>query len=404
MPDNPHPKIPLLAAQPIYDRQDKVFAVELLYRNDLSQNALDVGESRATSELLFNLCTGITEQTDHYSTPAFINVSADFVRSGAFLPIEPERVVVELVERLTPTPELVNCVAEWHRKGFRFAFDDFEFTDSWEALLPFAAFIKVDIETSSLEQALNYRTRHKQLNALWLAERVEDQACRDRYFKAGFDLFQGYFFAKPTIIYGEKLSPSAINLARLISILFVDEPDTIKITECLSQDPPLAINLLKVVNSPVYRGVNKISSLTEVIVRLGLDNLRRWVVLIGSLNAASPETARLVLVRAQACFELASRTRQSLEPTQAFLVGLLSGADLLLQVDRAAFIRQLNLPQELEDAVTDHKGQLGHVLRIIMNVEKAVTLKHHLGNMDERLLILYRDASLMIQGIFREVT
>ncbi|MCH8498149.1 MAG: HDOD domain-containing protein [Marinobacter sp.] len=403
MPDNQQSKIPLLAAQPIHDREDKVFAVELLYRNDLSQSALDVGEGRATSELLFNLCTGITEQTDHYSTPAFINVSADFIRSGAFLPIEPERVVVELVERLTPTPELVECVAEWHRKGFRFAFDDFEFGDSWEALLPFAYVIKVDVETSALEQAIRYRTKHRQFEMLWLAERVEDQACRDRYFNAGFDLFQGYFFAKPTLIMGEKLSPSAVNLARLIGVLFADEPDTGRITECLSQDPPLAINLLKVVNSPVYRGVNKINSLTEVIVRLGLENLRRWVVLIGSLNAASPETARLVLVRAQACFELASRTRQPLEPTQAFLVGLLSGVDLLLQVDRDAFIRQLDLSTELQEAITLHKGPLGQILRIIINVEKAVALKHRLANMDERLLVLYRDASLMIQAVLKEV-
>ena len=49
----------LLAAQPIYNRDSEMEAVELLYRNDLGQSALAVGEQQATSELLFNYCTGI---------------------------------------------------------------------------------------------------------------------------------------------------------------------------------------------------------------------------------------------------------------------------------------------------------------------------------------------------------
>jgi c-di-GMP-related signal transduction protein len=39
----------LLAAQPIYDNRTHIEAVELLYRNDRRQSALEVGEVRATS-------------------------------------------------------------------------------------------------------------------------------------------------------------------------------------------------------------------------------------------------------------------------------------------------------------------------------------------------------------------
>jgi len=118
----------LLASQPIYDRNNKVHAFELLYRNDLKQSAMDICDTQATSELLFNLCPGITDQTEHYHSPAFINVSGDFLLPQSFLPIDPELVVIELVERMEPTAELVRAVESWHQQGFSFALDDFEFT------------------------------------------------------------------------------------------------------------------------------------------------------------------------------------------------------------------------------------------------------------------------------------
>src|SRR5690554_5274407 len=111
----------LLASQPIYNQSGELFAVELLYRSDTGLSALDVGDEFATSELLFNLCTGITKQTEHYQKPVFINVSAEFLLSQRFLPISSDRVVIELVERIQPTPELVDSVRKWRAEGYRFA-------------------------------------------------------------------------------------------------------------------------------------------------------------------------------------------------------------------------------------------------------------------------------------------
>ncbi len=140
----PQPNV-LLAAQPIYNREDQVHAVELLYRNDASQSALEVGENLATSELLFNLCSAVTDEFEYFHVPAFINVSASFLQSGAFLPIDPDRVVIELVERIEPSPAFITAVQAWHERGFRFALDDFEFTEAWNPLLPLVDVIKVDI-------------------------------------------------------------------------------------------------------------------------------------------------------------------------------------------------------------------------------------------------------------------
>lgn len=400
---NTKPLSRLLASQPIYDRQDKLYAVELLYRNDDGLTVLDIGEERATSELLFNLCTGITDQTEHFHSPVFINVSADFLLSRQFLPIDPGLVVVELVERITPTSEVIDAVRAWHARGFRFALDDFEFGDDWKPLQELASVIKVDVSQHTPEQIEHYRNQCSSSDLLWLAERVEDAPTHTRFLDMGFDLFQGYFHARPTIIYGTKLSPSALQLARLLGLLYVEEPDTDRVIEAISSDPSLAMSLIRVANSPLYRAPTALNGVKDVVVRMGFENLRRWVTLIGVVNATGTETARIVLTRAQICSELAKRSNPGSDPDSAFLAGLLSGADALFQVEKQVFLKQLQISSELIDALTLGKGRVGKILNLAYQLEHAVMMREGLDRMDARLLKLYLATTHKVQALFNEM-
>lgn len=401
---NASPQDTLLAAQPIYDAADQVAGVELLYRNNLGQTAMEVGEGRATSEVLFNFCTAITEHLDHFKQPAFINVSRDFLCSGAFLPIDPGAVVVELVERIEPDAELIDAVERWHDKGFVFALDDFEFKPSWEPLVRLASIIKVDIQNTSFEQALKEREQMSRYSLKWLAERVEDRLTHERYRYAGFDLFQGYFLARPAIVYGKKLSPAALTLARVISLLFIEEPDLDEVTQALSADPTLSVSLVRIVNSPLYKARQEVSSMKEVVMRLGILAIRRWAVLISSLNASSPEVARLVLVRAQACAALAEKAKdKSVDPASAFLAGLLSGADILLGVELNTFLEQLDLSEEVKNAALYQSGPIGKIVKIVVSLEQRVAMKERLEAANPHLLRLYEQSARNVQVLFNEV-
>lgn len=395
----------LLAAQPIYDRHTNIAAVELLYRNDLNQSALEVGEVQATSELLLNLCTGITDQVDHYGKPAFINVSAEFLLSRAFLPIDPARVVIELVERIDPDRALIDAVAAWHRRGFRFALDDFEFTDSWQPLLKYASVIKVDILNTPFEEALQQRERLALPHCQWLAERVEDEAMRRAYHDAGFELYQGYFLSKPVTIYGKKLDSAAIQLTRLLGALYCAEPDLNAVIDLITADPGLAMNLMKVVNSPLLRTRQTITSVRGVVLRLGINNLRRWVVLIASVRASSTEAARLVLTRAQTCMELCDTPPFAhLPPDQAFLAGLLSGADILLSVEVATFLSEIALEPEVRQAVLERKGPLGQLLDEAIRLERAFAMKEPLQQFPPRELACFQQVQLRVQKLLQAIS
>lgn len=390
----------LLAAQPIFDRQHRVYGVELLYRDDLNQSVLDVGEDRATAEVIFNFCAGVSAQAEQYRAPAFINVSASFLHSGAFLPVEPSKVIIELVERITPSPALVACVARWYRQGFRFALDDFAFQDEWNPLLPYTSIIKVDVAHTPYQDLRKHKQRLSGRDLLWLAERVEDEAEYGRYIDAGFDLFQGYFFARPSPIYGRKMQPSGLQLMRLMNELSRVEREIFgmhwnldRLIQIISEDPHLAVKLLKIANSAFYRSQAKISSIRQVILRFGISHLKRWVVLFGLLELSAIEHARLVLIRANVCENLIrARCYLGCDPSRAYLVGLLSGVDLLYQVDPRQFIAQLQIDESIRSAVLSRRGELGRMLQEVLEAERRLIQNDDIDSIPRPFLEAFRSA------------
>lgn len=393
----------LLAAQPIYNRHLEVAGSELLYRDDSGKTALDIGDTAATSELLFNLCTGLTEQFEQFEHPVFINVSSDFLTSGAFLPVAPDKVIIELVERIKPTPKIIESIRAWKEEGFKFALDDFEFTDDWEPLVELASIIKVDIETTPLNTIKEHKKRLKSFQLKWVAERIETEEQFNQYKDLGFDLFQGYFLAHPKPITGEKIQSGSLQFVRVLRELFVDNPDIAGLSGAISADPTLSMTLIRVANSPFYGTQRTIKSIKEVILLLGLNEVKKWVILMNSLKLTTPAAVHLVLTRANACSELALLESDSKSVAdEAFLAGLLSGAHILLNVNKEAFIRKANVSDSIRDAALNYEGQLGSYIRDVLEVETEITRTGVLNGSDAELIKCYQQSNLKVQLLLQE--
>lgn len=394
----------LFASQPIYDRNNEIYAHELLYRHENGISAFEVGDSVATSEVLYNLCTGLLDYVEHVKLPICVNVSTEFLLSGLFLPLAPNHVIVELVERIEPTAEIIDAIKRWVDKGFRFALDDFEFQESWTPLLEYASIIKVDIERTPFEVAQQRFEELNHLNALWLAERIEDEATYEQYKALGFDLFQGYFLAKPTHVEGKRVpSAAATQLTLVINQLFSDEPELYEIVAALQTDPVLVVNLLRIANSPYYGLTRKIESLKEVVMLLGLEPLRKWVLLIVSVKGQAPTKTKLVLTRAYMCSELA-RKKDPFNRLSgpAFLVGLLSGSDVLLGIDNDTFLEDLHISENVREAVLQQTGELGNYLTQILNFEYDLAMKNDLEAHGD-LFDIYQQCHFLVDELLSNV-
>lgn len=381
----------LLASQTIFDIHDEIYGVELLYRSDTGLGALDVGDEVATAEVVYHLNTAIMQRTSFSKGPAFINVSAALLLSPHFLPVSPDQVVIELVERVTPDQALIDAVQRLHKQGYRFALDDFNFAPEWTPLLELSSYIKVDISSVEASEVARHKQRLAHLDLQWIAERVETREERDTYRKMGFDLFQGYYYARPQPVYGKKLPATTLYATQLLQALCHNEPNIDAVIALIQADPELAIKLTRIANSAYFSQHAPIGSLRDVVARLGFQQLSSWAALFGLLGSASSAHAELALTRAKACELLAKQ--EGLDGHNAYFIGLLSSAELLLGIPGEEFLTSLGLDSATMAATLRREGPYGSVLQRVEVTEKCVAMREWSSESEElQRLYLYQHA------------
>lgn len=361
----------LLARQAIYKKDHSAFGFELLFRDESNLTALEVGADFATNQVLVNYWTSLSKDLSDQDTPIFINVSESFLLSEYFLPIDHQFVVIELLETISVTEELITAIKAWKQKGFRFALDDFDFSDQWKPVIELTDFIKVDVLNMSLDKVEQYKSSLPDYKGIWLAEKIETAEIFERCKNMGFTLFQGYYLARPKPILGNIIRPSSITMSDIIQKANQDETSIAELASLVTRDPKLTIQLLKLINSSLFMLPREISDLKEAITFLGIDILKKWAMMIAFVSDSSApiEACRIVLTRAKACELLILKSETPNKSDTAFLAGLLSGVDILLELDPAVFIKEMKLSIEIQDAVLHEQGEIGILIQCIKKLE-----------------------------------
>jgi EAL and modified HD-GYP domain-containing signal transduction protein len=228
-----------------------------------------------------------------------------------------------------------------------------------------------------------------------LAEKVETQEQYDFCHNLGFDLFQGYFFAKPVVLTGRMVQPSAVILLKLFALTAADsELDALE--NALKQAPDLTVRLLKLSNLSASPNSPKISSIRSAIKVLGRTRIHRFLQIMlfaqqSGTNAASDPLVQTALSRGCLMEGLASARGWSAIKDRAFLVGMLSVVDALFGQPLAEIVSLLNLDENLKNALLRREGQLGTLLRLAEASERAdsqntITMMNNLNLSDLRQL------------------
>ena len=103
-----------------------------------------------------------------------------------------------------------------HDQGYSIALDDFVSQPEFEPLTRIAELIKVDLRTTSKEEQERLLRTYKPRGITMLAEKVETHEEFEWARKAGYDLFQGYFFARPVIVSGRQIPAVKATCLRLL--------------------------------------------------------------------------------------------------------------------------------------------------------------------------------------------
>jgi c-di-GMP-related signal transduction protein len=274
MPDQPI----LLARQPIYDASLNVVAFELLYRA-ISPDAAEMRNGdEASSRVLLSAFggAGIMDITD--GKPAYINFTKHLIINPP--PVDPQHLVIEVLEDVLVTPELLDSVRRLRAQGYRIALDDFQHHPSLEPLVELADIVKLDVLElgevklrAEVRQLRNYPVR-------LLAEKIESWEMYNQCVDLGFSFFQGFFLARPQLLHGRRSAPARPAIAALMAQLADPDIGIPELTTTVSADPVLSFNLIRLVNSPMYRRAQPIESVREAIFALGVERVRGWCYLV----------------------------------------------------------------------------------------------------------------------------
>lgn len=258
-------------------------------------------------------------------------------------------------------------------KGYSIALDDFELNDNTLPLLEYADIVKLDVLALPAKSLREHVKILKAKNKLLLAEKIETPEMYDLCKLLGFDMFQGYFLSRPKTLRGKKLSSNKIAVVSLLSVLNDPKSEIDDIKKVIAQDPVLCFKLLKLVNSAAFSRAAKIESLQQAITMLGLPYIRNWAAMLTltKLDDKPHELCVTAMVRAQMCQLIALTMASKLESANYFIVGLLSTIDAFLDMPLLKILEQLNLDDSLSLALTEHKGNHGKLLEVVIHYERA---------------------------------
>jgi EAL and modified HD-GYP domain-containing signal transduction protein len=367
----------LIARQPIFDFNRRIFAYELLFRGTEEHDANHMNGDRATTSLLS--AAFLTEGIDRISgfKPCFINFTAELLIKNIPVSFPKDKIVIEILEDVQPTTEVISACRAFSRQGYKIALDDFIYDRKLEPLIELASIVKIDIigtPLDTIQKTLHRLSNHPKIQLL--AEKVETYAEFEKALKLGFTYFQGYFFSKPEVLTIKELTAAKINLLHLLAEVSSGSTTVSRLTEIINHDVAISYKLLRFLNSAYFYRLEKIESISQAIAYLGDQKLRRFLMLmiISEMATKKPqELVRLALIRAKFCELLASASGNTEQQNNLFLLGLFSLLDAMLDSTMEYLVTKLPINDQVKDALIKQSGPLMPYLNAVTTYEKKAT-------------------------------
>jgi c-di-GMP-related signal transduction protein len=366
-----------IGRQPILDRSHRLVAYELLFRSGRQKNEAHIHDDLGATANVINHAfaeLGIEQALGPYK--GFINCDESLLLSDMLEILPQDKIVFEVLETVEITPAIVERCTELKARGFTLALDDFvHFEDKWKPLLELIEIVKVDLMPLSESQLGDVTAALQRWPVTLLAEKVDSREQADLCHRLGYSLFQGYYFARPSILSGKKLSHSQLSLMRLLGLV-LDDAETHAIEGVLKHEPGLAMNLLRLTNS-VATGVRiRITSLRHAITVLGRKQLQRWLQLLlytnptGGDHVAGP-LLQLAATRGRFLELLASKLRPGARELEdhAFMTGIMSLMPALMNLSMEEILKSIKIASDVQQALEHKTGRLGIMLQLAEALE-----------------------------------
>jgi EAL and modified HD-GYP domain-containing signal transduction protein len=376
-----------LGRQPILDRNHNLVAFELLFRPEATEEAVRVTDDlSASANVIVNAYGKFGIHHVLGQQRGFINADPNLIMSNIISLLPSKHVVLEVKESASITPEFLQHCKELKQKGYQFALDNIvAISSTAELLLPLVSVVKVDILALHKDQLSKLVAELKRWPVLLLALKVENQEQEMHCRELGFQMFQGYYFAKPEVMSVKCADPDKASLLKLLSLVMRDnggdsnnDSDIDAIEREFKHQPGLSYSLLRMVNLDNNGSTQKINSIRHAIKLMGRQQLQKWIQLLlytshQPENSASNAITHNAIARGRSMELIAAvdRPHDKNHQERAFMVGILSLLDKLLGMEMEQIVDKLAISDDMNQALLTRHGRLGRALKLIEAKEQG---------------------------------
>jgi len=369
-----------LGRQPIVGRKRDLVAYELLFRASAENTAMVRDDVAASAAAIQHAFCDLGIEAALGGKLGFINLSEGLLMSDTIEMLPKERVVLEILETVRIAPHIIARCRDLRAAGYRLALDDVTAPfAAQDQMLPLMNIVKLDVLGMAQPRIAELAGWLRPLGVTLLAEKIETAAQYDTCMELGFELFQGYFFAKPVVLSGRAMQPSVMVLLKLCSLIAA-EADTGVLEDAFKRAPDLTMRLLHLANSAGLRPAHKIASLRNAITVLGRVQLSRLLqLMIFSQQSGTDPSSDPLLQTAVTRGRLMESLAEVLGPAEivprAFMTGMLSLAGALFGQELHELAARLNLDEAIHRALLSRAGPLGHLLALVEDAEGGDTAR-----------------------------
>lgn len=370
-----------IARQPIFDTNLRIYGYELLYRSEKGSPTTELNifapcdPDKATSSVLTNsmFLFGIEKLT--HGRPAFVNFSRRMLISDVMTFLPNHNIAIELLETVESDALSLAACEKLKAAGYKIVLDDFVYHPQMEPLVSLADIIKIDFLASSASycEAITKQFRRRQ-DLVFLAEKIETYEQYHQALAWGYTLFQGYFFCKPLILDTPDIQGNKIVYFKLLKELNNPEVGLKRLEEIIQRDISLSYKILKYINSAAFGLRDKIHSIQQAVMMLGIQKLFKFVTLVLLKNFGEDKPSELVatcIIRGRFAELIAEATGQKNQSGTAFLIGMFSLLDALLDRPMGKILAELPLSEEISDALQRHPSKLTSILETVIAYEQG---------------------------------
>ena len=361
-----------VARQPIFNRKKNVYAYELLFRSGISNGFPGVDGNTATSSLLSSSFFTVGIERISGGHKSFINFTEDLLLRGTPTLFPHDKIMVEILETVNPTEEIITVCKVLRDKGYSLALDDFVYAQRFEPLIELSRIIKVDFRLTPLdeiEKMVKYLSKYP---CKLLAEKIETYEEFQKALGMGFWYFQGYFFAKPEVLKNKEIPSAKLTILQLIANVNTADFDVVVLEKLINQDVAISFKLLNYLNSAYFERLHPISSIRQAIAFLGEDGFRLFVSLIATSRLADSKPEELIrtsTIRARFLEQIGKELK--IASGELFMMGLFSLLDAMLDNSMEYLLSKLPMTDDVDDALIRRKGKLFPYLRLVETYEAA---------------------------------